>query len=130
MPLTVHLVSVRNYRLSSSSQAVPKARPILSTPRPCFGQTFIESLAPSWTNLIALLRGHRMGKGAPMDSTVMPRSTEANDALAARADERLAHAYEQIARADEQLARLTEQLTKMEHEDAHHPSIPLRRPSR
>ena len=65
-----------------------------------------------------------------MDSTVMPRSTEANDALAARADERLAHAYEQIARADEQLARLTEQLTKMEHEDAHHPSIPLRRPSR
>jgi predicted FMN-binding regulatory protein PaiB len=66
-----------------------------------------------------------------MDSTVMPRSTEANDALAARADERLAHAYEQIARADEQLARLTEQLTKMEQEDAHHPSaIPLRRPSR
>lgn len=66
-----------------------------------------------------------------MDSTVMPRSTEANDALAACADERLAHAYEQIARADEQLARLTEQLTKMEQDAAHHPSvIPLRRPSR
>lgn len=66
-----------------------------------------------------------------MDSTVMRRSTEADDALAARADERLAHAYEQIARADEQLARLTEELTKMEQDAAHHPSaIPLRRPPR
>jgi len=74
-----------------------------------------------------------------MDSTAMPRSTEADDALAARADERLAHAYEQITRADEQLARLSEQLTKMEQDAAHHPShppshhpaaLPLRRPSR
>lgn len=66
-----------------------------------------------------------------MDSTVMPKSSEANDILTARADERLAHAYEQIARADEQLARLTEQLTRMEQDAARQPSaIPLRRPSR
>jgi predicted FMN-binding regulatory protein PaiB len=74
-----------------------------------------------------------------MDSTVIPKSTEtatptstqANDVLAARADERLAHAYEQIARADEQLARLTEQLTKMEQEPARQPAaIRARRPSR
>src|SRR5215470_14028901 len=71
------------------------------------------------------------GKGAPMDSTVTPRTTEADDALAARADERLAHAYEQIARADEQLARLNEQMARMEQEAVPHPSvIPLRRPSR
>jgi hypothetical protein len=67
-----------------------------------------------------------------MDSTVMPkspempRSSEADDVLTARADERLAHAYDQIARADEQLARLTEQLTRMEQDSAHSP-IPLRR---
>jgi hypothetical protein len=66
-----------------------------------------------------------------MDSTVTPRTTEADDALAARADERLAHAYEQIARADEQLARLNEQLARMEQDAVPHPSvIPLRRPSR
>jgi len=66
-----------------------------------------------------------------MNSTVIPNSTEANDVLAARADERLAHAYEQIARADEQLARLTEQLTKMEQEGARQPAVVrLRRPSR
>jgi hypothetical protein len=74
-----------------------------------------------------------------MESTAMPRSTEADDALAARADERLAHAYEQITRADEQLARLSEQLAKMEQDGAHHPShhpahhpsaLPLRTPSR
>src|SRR5262245_39413796 len=73
------------------------------------------------------------GKGAPMDSTVMPKTTEADDALAARADERLAHAYEQIARADEQLARLNEQMARMEQDAAPHPSViplPLRRPSR
>jgi hypothetical protein len=57
-----------------------------------------------------------------MDPTAMPRSTEADDALAARADERLAHAYDQITRADEQLARLTEQLTRMEQEGARQPS--------
>lgn len=66
-----------------------------------------------------------------MDSTVMPKSTEADDVLAARADERLAHAYEQIARADEQLARLTDQLTKMEQEPARQPAaVRVRRPSR
>jgi hypothetical protein len=66
-----------------------------------------------------------------MDSTVTPRTTEADDALAARADERLAHAYEQIARADEQLARLNEQMARMEQDAVPHPSvIPLRRPSR
>jgi hypothetical protein len=66
-----------------------------------------------------------------MDSTVTTRTTEANDALAARADERLAHAYEQIARADEQLARLNEQMARMEQDAVPHPSvIPLRRPSR
>jgi hypothetical protein len=66
-----------------------------------------------------------------MDSTVTSRTTEADDALAARADERLAHAYEQIARADEQLARLNEQMARMEQDAVPHPSvIPLRRPSR
>lgn len=66
-----------------------------------------------------------------MDSTVMSRATEANDALAARANERLAHAYEQIANADEQLARLTEQMTRMEQDAARPASaMLLKRPSR
>src|SRR5512144_2596386 len=66
-----------------------------------------------------------------MDSTVMSRATEANDALAARANERLAHAYEQIANADEQLARLTEQMTRMEQDAARPASaVLLNRPSR
>lgn len=66
-----------------------------------------------------------------MDSTVMSRATEANDALAARANERLAHAYEQIASADEQLARLTEQMSRMEQDAARPPSaVLLKRPSR
>jgi predicted FMN-binding regulatory protein PaiB len=66
-----------------------------------------------------------------MDSTAMPKSTEADHVLASRADERLAHAYDQIARADEQLARLTEQLTKMEQEPARRPAAsPARKPSR
>jgi predicted FMN-binding regulatory protein PaiB len=66
-----------------------------------------------------------------MNSTAIPKSAEADDVLAARADERLAHAYEQIARADEQLARLTEQLTRMEQDTAPHPSAMLaKRPSR
>ena len=56
-----------------------------------------------------------------MSSTPVPDETSPNDALIARADERLAHAYEQIARADEQLARMTEQLTKMERDSAPHP---------
>ena len=65
-------------------------------------------------------------------SAEMPRSTEADDVLAARADERLAHAYDQIAQADAQLARLTEQLSRMEQDSVHHP-IPVmmaKRPSR
>src|SRR5690349_18629502 len=66
-----------------------------------------------------------------MDSTVMPKPTEADDVLALRADERLAHAYDQIARADEQLARLTEQMTRMEHEARQATVAPARRrPSR
>ena len=66
-----------------------------------------------------------------MNSTANLQATEADDALIARADKRLAHAYEQIARADEQLARVTEQLSKMEHDAAHHPpAVPARRPSR
>src|ERR1700741_1941140 len=73
-----------------------------------------------------------------MESTVtpklaeMPRSTEADDVLAARADERLAHAYDQIAQADAQLARLTEQLSRMEQDSVHNP-IPVmlaKKPSR
>jgi hypothetical protein len=66
-----------------------------------------------------------------MDSTVMPKSTEADHVLASRADERLAHAYEQIASADEQLARLTEKLARMEQEAPRRPSvIPARKASR
>jgi hypothetical protein len=65
-----------------------------------------------------------------MDSTVTSRATEANDVLAARADERLAHAYEQIRHADEQLARLTEQMTRMEQEAARPASAVLLKPSR
>jgi hypothetical protein len=63
------------------------------------------------------------GKGErPMNSTSTPKPVEPDNALIARADERLAHAYEQIARADEQLARITEQLAKMEREPATPPS--------
>jgi uncharacterized coiled-coil protein SlyX len=65
-----------------------------------------------------------------MNSTSTPKAVEPDDALIARADERLAHAYEQIARADEQLARLTEQLAKMERDAAHPPSVePCPQPS-
>ena len=45
-----------------------------------------------------------------------------NEALSARADERLAHAYEQIVRADEQLAQVTAQLSKLGHDAARHPA--------
>jgi hypothetical protein len=66
-----------------------------------------------------------------MNSTPDLKANEANDALAARADERLAHAYKQIADADEQLARLTEHLSKMEDDTAHPvPPQPRRTPSR
>jgi hypothetical protein len=57
-----------------------------------------------------------------MNSIPTPKAIEPNDALVARADERLAHAYEKIARADEQLARVSEQLAKMEREAASPPS--------
>jgi uncharacterized membrane protein YccC len=57
-----------------------------------------------------------------MNSIPTPKVIEPNDALAARADERLAHAYEKIARADEQLARVSEQLAKMERDAASPPS--------
>ena len=53
-----------------------------------------------------------------MNSTANPEAGEPNEALAARADERLAHAYEQIARADEQLARVTGQLSRLERDAA------------
>jgi hypothetical protein len=57
-----------------------------------------------------------------MNSTPTPKAIRPDDAVVARADERLAHAYEQIMRADEQLARLTEQLEKMERDAARPPS--------
>ncbi|KRR23591.1 hypothetical protein [Bradyrhizobium retamae] len=57
-----------------------------------------------------------------MNSTPTPKETEPQDALNARADERLVQAHEQIKRADEQLALLTEQLEKMERDTAHPPS--------
>ena len=59
-------------------------------------------------------------------------SAQPEDALVARADERLAHAYGQIAAADEQLARVTEQLSKMERDASRQAFVPLprRRPSR
>ena len=43
-----------------------------------------------------------------MNSTPSPKTIETNDALVARADERLAHVYAQIASADEQIARFSE----------------------
>ena len=69
-----------------------------------------------------------------MNSTPAPKVIEPNDALSARADDRLAHAYEQIARADEQLARVSEQLAKMERDAARPlaepgPQSPPRRPA-
>ena len=69
-----------------------------------------------------------------MNSTPSPKEIELDDALIARADERLAHVRDQISRADEQLARVTEQLAKMERDAARPPSAgpspqsPRRRP--
>jgi len=57
-----------------------------------------------------------------MNSMPSPAGT-ADDVLAARADERLAHAYQQITQADEQLARLTEQMSRLERDGAGHPSV-------
>src|SRR5260370_35567079 len=66
-----------------------------------------------------------------MNDTPNPKAIERNDALIARADERLAHAYAQIGRADEQLVRVNEKLSKLEHDAAPHPAaVPGRRPSR
>jgi DNA-binding transcriptional regulator YdaS (Cro superfamily) len=53
--------------------------------------------------------------------TSNPAAVSPNEALSARADERLAHAYEQIALADEQLAQVTAQLSRMGHDAARHP---------
>jgi hypothetical protein len=70
-----------------------------------------------------------------MNSTPTSKANEPQNALIARADERLAHAYEQIARADEELARVSEQVAKMEREAAHPrsagpgPQSPPRRPA-
>jgi hypothetical protein len=55
---------------------------------------------------------------SPMNSTPTSKAIEPQDALIARADERLAHAYQQIARADEELTRVSEQVAKMEREAA------------
>lgn len=64
-----------------------------------------------------------------MNSTPNPTST-ADDVLAARADQRLAHAYEQITLADEQLARVTAQLSRLEGDGARQSSaLPLQRTS-
>ena len=65
-----------------------------------------------------------------MNSTTAPKTAEPDDALAARADERLVHAYAEIARADEQLARLNEQLSRLEHDGAQHPSAVVGNPPR
>src|SRR5215472_15182748 len=68
-----------------------------------------------------------------MNSTPDFKTNEADDALAARADERLVHAYKQIADADEQLARLTDHLSKMERDDVskiEHDDVPRRQPPR
>ena len=70
-----------------------------------------------------------------MNSTPTSKSVGSRDALAARADERLAHAHEEMKRADEQLARLSEQVAKMERDAARPPSAgsgpqpPPRRPT-
>ena len=47
-----------------------------------------------------------------MNSTPTSKAIEPQDALIARADERLAYAHEQIARADEELTRVSEQVAK------------------
>ena len=67
-----------------------------------------------------------------MNSTLNPTTSNPDNVLVARADERLAHAYEQIASADEQLARVTEQLSKMERDATRHRSAVSsgRQPSR
>ena len=70
-----------------------------------------------------------------MNSTPTSKAIEPQDALIARADERLAHAYQQIARADEELTRVSEQVARMEREAAHPrpaepgPQSPPRRPA-
>jgi hypothetical protein len=66
-----------------------------------------------------------------MNSTPNLTTTEADDALIAHADARLARAYEQIAHADAQLARVTEKLSRIEHDATRHPAaVPRRKPSR
>ena len=61
VPLAVHLRVLQSARVSEFQRLAHK----LFIQRPCFGQTFIECLAPSWKNMIALVEGLGMGKGAP-----------------------------------------------------------------
>ena len=66
-----------------------------------------------------------------MNSTPSPKTIEPDDALVARADERLAHVYAQIASADEQIARFNEHISKLDDGAAHQPSAAVnRRPAR
>ena len=66
-----------------------------------------------------------------MNSTPSPKTIEPDDALVARADERLAHVYAQIASADEQIARFNEHISKLDDDAAHDPSAVVnRRPAR
>jgi predicted FMN-binding regulatory protein PaiB len=122
-----------------SSRVLPQRRtefpvpcgPTLSIVRSCFGQNRVQCFVRRRSGDPTAHRATFDGKRAPMNSTPNFTTNEADDALVARADERLAHAYEQIARADEQLARVTEQLSKMEHDATRQPSaVPHRQPSR
>jgi hypothetical protein len=62
-----------------------------------------------------------------MDTTLNPKQADPRHALAARADEELAHAYDQITRAGEEIARAEEQLSKLEH--AARRAVPVKRRS-
>ena len=66
-----------------------------------------------------------------MNSTPSPKAIEPDDALVARADERLARVYAQLTSADEEIARVNEHISKLDDGAAHHPSAVLgRRPAR
>src|SRR5882724_8163315 len=116
-------------RRSAASPAVARpipgryrhVTPYSSIIRPFFGQDCTEcwrqfdltdSRPPSSDDI-----GRK--RESPMNSTPTSKANEPQDALIARADERLAHAYQQIARADEELTRVSERVAKMEREAAH-----------
>jgi hypothetical protein len=93
---------------------------------------FFYYAAIVWTGLYGVLRQFDLTdsrpppsddigpkRESPMNSTPPSKAIEPQDALIARADERLAYAYQQIARADEELTRVSEQVAKMEREAAH-----------